>query len=94
MNTQRQLPLRVHFLCVRRRARPCLRRRAGHGEAHYYKASVYPAVRTLLESVDTGIYFLTVDEEIYMVRNLLDHDFTPYAMLVLELEKSEAMRLN
>ena len=60
----------------------------------YCKASVYPAVRTLLESVDTGIYFLTVDEEIYMVRNLLDHDFTPYAMLVLGLEKSEAMRLN
>ena len=56
----------------------------------YYKASFYPAVRTLLES----IYFLTVDEEIYMVRNLLDHDFTPYAMLVLGLEKSEAMRLN
>lgn len=60
----------------------------------HYKASVYPAVRTLLESVDTGIYFLTVDEEIYMVRNLLDHDFAPYAMLVLGLEKSEAMRLN
>lgn len=44
--------------------------------------------------MDTGIYFLTVDEEIYMVRNLLDHDFAPYAMLVLGLEKSEAMRLN
>ena len=58
----------------------------------YYRDSVYPEVRALLESMDTGIYFLTVDEEIYMVRNLLDHDFTPYAMLVLGLEKSEAFQ--
>ena len=27
-----------------------------------------------------------------MVRNLLDHDFTPYAMLVLGLEKSEVFQ--
>ncbi len=39
-----------------------------------YKARVYPEVQALLERVDTGIYFLTVDDEIYMVRNLLDHD--------------------
>lgn len=58
----------------------------------YYKDTVYPEVRALLERVDTGIYFLTVDEEIYMVRNLLDHDFTPYAMLVLGLEKSEVFQ--
>ena len=58
----------------------------------YYRDSVYPEVRALPESVDTGIYFLTVDEEIYMVRNLLDHDFTPYAMLVLGLEKSEVFQ--
>lgn len=58
----------------------------------YYRDSVYPEVRALLESMDTGIYFLTVDEEIYMVRNLLDHDFTPYAMLVLGLEKSEVFQ--
>ena len=58
----------------------------------YYRDSVYPEVRALLESVDTGIYFLTVDEEIYMVRNLLEHDFTPYAMLVLGLEKSEVFQ--
>lgn len=45
-----------------------------------------------MERVDTGIYFLTVDDEIYMVRNLLDHDFTPYAMLVLGLEKSEVFQ--
>ena len=57
-----------------------------------YKARVYPEVQALLERVDTGIYFLTVDDEIYMVRNLLDHDFTPYAMLVLGLEKSEVFQ--
>ena len=49
-------------------------------------------MQALLERVDTGIYFLTVDDEIYMVRNLLDHDFTPYAMLVLGLEKSEVFQ--
>ena len=57
-----------------------------------YKTRVYPEVQALLERVDTGIYFLTVDDEIYMVRNLLDHDFTPYAMLVLGLEKSEVFQ--
>ena len=57
-----------------------------------YKTSVYPEVKALLEQVDTGIYFLTVGEEIYMVRNLLDHDFMPYAMLVLGLEKSEVFQ--
>ena len=41
----------------------------------YYTANVYPAALELLESVDTGIYFLTVDDELYLVRNLLDHDF-------------------
>lgn len=57
-----------------------------------YKATVYPQALALLESVDTGLYFLTVDDEVYLVRNLLDSDFTPYAMLVIGLEKSEVFQ--
>lgn len=55
----------------------------------YYKANVFPAAQELMRGVDTGIYFMTIDGEVYMVRNLLDHDFVPYAILVIGLEKSE-----
>lgn len=54
-----------------------------------YTANVLPAAKNLVKDVDTGIYFMTVDNELYMVRNLLDNDFVPYAILVMGLEKSE-----
>ena len=52
-----------------------------------YTDEVFPAVRELLAERDTGIYFMTAGGELYMVRNLLDQDFVPYAVLVMELEK-------
>ena len=88
---------RCVFISSRDRAEPIHAYAAAPGTARlnllrYYTANVYPAALELLESVDTGIYFLTVDDELYLVRNLLDHDFTPYAMLVIGLEKSEVFQ--
>lgn len=54
-----------------------------------YTTNVLPAAKDLLKDKDTGIYFMTVDNELYLVRNLLDKDFVPYAILVMNLEKSE-----
>ena len=55
---------------------------------HYLEA-VLPAAQELLEGRDTGIWFMTVEGSLYMVRNLLDQDFMPYAVLVMELEQAE-----
>lgn len=66
---------------------------AAQGTAKYnvlrnYKESVLPEVERAIGDIDTGIKFITVDGGLYMVRNLLDNDFNPYAMLVMGLEKS------
>lgn len=66
---------------------------AAQGTAKYnvlrnYKESVLPEVERAIGDIDTGIKFITVDGGLYMVRNLLDNDFHPYAMLVMGLEKS------
>jgi len=57
-----------------------------------YTTNVLPATKDLLKDKDTGIYFMTVDNELYLVRNLLDKDFVPYAILVMNLEKSEVFQ--
>ena len=51
-----------------------------------YSESIRPAALEMLSDVDTGIYFLEQDGEIYMVRNLLDGQFQPYAALVMQCD--------
>lgn len=58
----------------------------------HYTTEVLPAVRELLAQQDTGIYFLSGGGELYMVRNLLDQDFEPYAALVMALELEEVFQ--
>lgn len=55
----------------------------------HYQSQVLPAARDLIHGRDTGIFFLVQDGEVYMVRNLLDSSFIPYALLVIQLEKSD-----
>ena len=57
-----------------------------------YTGVVLPAAQDLLEDRDAGIWFMVLEEELYMVRNLLDQDFQPYAVLVMELEKVEVFQ--
>ncbi len=57
-----------------------------------YTEGVLPAVRDLLADRDTGIYFLSEGGGLYMVRNLLDQDFQPYAVLVMALDQAEVFQ--
>lgn len=50
---------------------------------------ILPDTREVLEGQDTGIFFMTWNSRLFMVRNLLDTKFQPYAILVIELEKDE-----
>ena len=57
-----------------------------------YRESVRPAVLESLSEVDTGIYFLQQDGEVYMARNLLDTQFQPYAALVMQCDMDTLCR--
>lgn len=57
-----------------------------------YRESVRPAVLESLSEVDTGIYFLQQDGEVYMARNLLDAQFQPYAALVMQCDMDTLCR--
>lgn len=54
-----------------------------------YTGEVFPAVKELLSGRDTGIFFMERDGQLYLVRNLLDTRFVPYAILVIQLEPQE-----
>ena len=55
----------------------------GYQRAQHFRTEVQPEVSELLETVDTGIYFMENEGELYMTRNLLDNAFQPYAQLTL-----------
>ena len=55
----------------------------GYQRAQHFRTEVQPEVSQLLETVDTGIYFMEDEGELYMTRNLLDNAFQPYAQLTL-----------
>lgn len=57
-----------------------------------YTERTLPKVRELLAQHDTGIFFLMDSDELYVVRNLLDNRFEPYAILVMELEKNNVFQ--
>lgn len=57
-----------------------------------YTEEVLPAACGVLEGRDTGIYFMSDGQNLYLVRNLLDQDFVPYAVLVMELEREEVFQ--
>lgn len=70
---------------------------AAQGTAKYnvlrnYTESILPEVERAIGNADTGIRFITVNGGLYMVRNLLDNSFEPYARLVMELEKSTLLQ--
>ena len=57
-----------------------------------YTERTLPEVKELLAEHDTGIFFLSDGTELYVVRNLLDNRFEPYAILVMELEKDNVFQ--
>lgn len=70
---------------------------AAQGTARYnvlrnYKDNILPEIERAIGGTDTGIKFISVDGNLYMIRNLLDNDFAPYAILVMGLEKSTLLQ--
>ena len=53
----------------------------------HYRTKVHGRVTALLSTVDTGIYFLEDEDELYMVRSLMTSSFEPYAELALLCDK-------
>lgn len=54
--------------------------------------TVLPAALEVTEDQEAGIFFLSRDDQLYVVRNLLTGDFQPYAVLVMELEMAEVFQ--
>lgn len=52
-----------------------------------FRTQVQPLAMNCASGSDTGIYFLESGGEIYMVRNILDSHFEPYATLVMLCNK-------
>ena len=55
----------------------------GYQRAQYFRTEMQPRVDALLQTVDSGIYFLEDEGDLYITRNLLDVTFHPYAQLTL-----------
>lgn len=62
---------------------------ASYSDIQYYKAHVHSQVQELSETLDTGISLIRSDSHVYMVRNLMDSSFHPYAVLIFELDTDE-----
>ena len=70
---------------------------AAQGSSRYsllrnYADNVLPAARECIGEADTGIFFFSVDGNLYMARSLLDNRFQPYALMVMGLEKSALLQ--
>lgn len=52
-------------------------------EYRNFMDNVYETARTQADTLGTGIGFFTWDGTLYMVRNIVDSSFTPYAVIVM-----------
>lgn len=51
-----------------------------------YREQVHSDVQQISKNLDTDIAFLSNGDDIYMIRNILDSDYKPYAVIVMELD--------
>ncbi len=63
-----------------------------YGLVRQYVATVHDTVQSLSNDIGTNIRFVAYDETLYMVRNLVDSSFVPYAMLVMQIDKAVLFR--
>lgn len=61
----------------------------GYSRVTYFEENVLEEALSGSEELDTGIGLIYYEEHIYMVRNLVDTSFHPYAMIVIELNLEE-----
>lgn len=57
----------------------------GYSRIRYFKENVQQPVLEQSEKLGTGVRLVFSGEHLYMVRNLVDASFHPYAMIVMEL---------
>ena len=61
-------------------------------DIEFFKNHVQDELLEHMEELDTNTELLTSEGRIYMVRNLVDSKFRPYAVLAMELDKESIMR--
>lgn len=61
-------------------------------EVQHFRTTVQKKARECAEGSDTGIYFMEDNDVLYMVRNILDGRFEPYATLVMRLNKENLLQ--
>ncbi len=57
----------------------------GYNRVTYFRHQVLDKVLEAGETLDTATMLVAQDDHIYMIRNLVDSEFQPYAMIVMEL---------
>lgn len=57
-----------------------------------FRDSAEQTVMSFMDEADTGIYFLEIDGELYLVRNLLDSRFSPYATVSMLCDSSTLLQ--
>lgn len=63
-----------------------------YGFVRTYTATIHDDVKLLSGEIGTNIRFVAHDETLYMVRNLVDSSFQPYATLVMQIDKATLFR--
>ncbi len=61
-------------------------------DIEFFKNNVQDELLARMQELDTNTELMTCDGRIYMVRNLVDAKFRPYAVLAMELDKNSIMR--
>lgn len=53
----------------------------------WFEKEVMPSILQIYPELDTDIRFLNVNGHIYMIRNMMDSSYEPYAVLIMELNR-------
>ena len=53
-----------------------------------FMSDVQPIIMDIYPDLDTDIKFLNVDNNIYLVRNMMDSTYHPYAVIAIQLDKA------
>lgn len=61
-------------------------------DIEFFKNNVQNELLAHMKELDTNTELMTCEGRIYMVRNLVDAKFRPYAVLAMELDKNSIMR--
>lgn len=65
---------------------------ADYDSVRFFKQNAWDDVRALAETIDTRIGFYHCRGHLYLVRNIVNHDFVPVAVIILELDCGEVFQ--